>query len=396
MPEHEVLQESPDFSPVLGGPLFQLFRRTHLSGDALELASRRILVISLIAWLPLLVLAFFGGHALGGGVRIPFLGDIETHARFLVALPVLIAAELIVHGHIRSAVQQFLARRIVIGEQVPKFHAAVNSATRVRNSAVLELALIVLVYTVGLWTWRNGVAVEQASWFAMPDGKSLNLTYAGYWLAFVSVPLFQFILLRWYLRLLAWFWLLWRISKLDLRLTPTHPDRAGGLGFLGESVHAFAPILFAQGTLLAGLIASRIFYDGQSLVTFKVEAAIFVAVFVLFFLTPLTFFSGHLARARRKGLRDYGMLASRYVQEFDEKWISGNASATEGLLGSGDIQSLADLGNSVAVIREMRPVPFGIQAVAILVAATVAPLLPLTLTIFSAEEVLLKVIQILL
>jgi len=396
MPEDEVSQESPDFSMVLGGPLFQLFRRTHLSGDALELMGRRILIISLVAWLPLLVLALLGGQVLGGSVKIPFLGDIEMHVRFLIALPVLIAAELIVHSNIRPVIQQFAARRIIIAEEVPKFHAAVNSALRVRNSVVAELAVLVVVYTVGHWTWRNGVALEQASWYATPDRTSLNLTYAGYWLAFVSIPLFHFILLRWYLRLLTWFWLLWRISKLTLRLTPTHPDRAGGLGFLGDTVHAFAPILFAQGTLLAGLIASRIFYDGQALMTFKVEASILVVVFLLFFLVPFTFFSGQLTRAKRKGLREYGILASRYMQGFHEKWVQGGAPPTEELLGSGDIQSLADLGNSVAVVRQMRFVPFGMNTVIILVAATVAPILPLILTVFSAEEVLVKVIEILL
>jgi hypothetical protein len=396
MPEPEVLQESADFSPVLGGPLFQFFRRTHLSGDALELMSRRILVISLLAWLPLLVLALLGGHALGGSVKIPFLLDIETHIRFLIAIPVLIAAELVVHLRIRPVVQQFAARRLISAAQVPKFHAAINSATRVRNSAVVELVLLVLVYTAGNWFWRNGVALEQASWYATPDGTNLHLTYAGYWLAYVSVPVFQFILLRWYLRILTWFWLLWRVSKLDLQLTPTHPDRAGGLGFLGDSVYMYAPILFAQGALLAGVIASRIFYDGQALVTFKAEVALFVVVFVVLFLGPLTVFSGQLTRAKRKGLREYGVLASRYVREFDEKWLRGGAPGTEALLGSGDIQSLADLGNSIAVVREMRPVPFGMNAVIIMVAATVAPLLPLTLTIFSAEEVLVKVIQILL
>jgi len=119
-------------------------------------------------------------------------------------------------------------------------------------------------------------------------------------------------------------------------------------------------------------------------------------VFVLFFLSPLTVFSGQLTRAKRKGLREYGILASRYVQGFHEKWVQGGAPGSEELLGSGDIQSLADLGNSVAVVREMRFVPFGLNAVIVLVVAMVAPILPLVLTVFSAEEVLSKVIQILL
>ena len=259
------LQESPDFSLVLGGPLYQLFRRTHVSGDALELLHRRILFISLFAWLPLLLLSLIGGHALGGAIKVPFLRDIEAQVRFLVALPVLIAAELIVHLRVRPVVSRFVERNIVVSEDLPKFHAAIRSAERVRNSAPLEAALAILVWTVGQWLWRSQIAIGVATWYAMPQGAHLHLTPAGYWYAFVSIPIFQFILLRWYLRLLIWFWFLWRVSRLNLCLISTHPDRAGGLAFLGKSTYAFGPILFAQGVLLAGLIASRILYEGAEL-----------------------------------------------------------------------------------------------------------------------------------
>lgn len=130
--------------------------------------------------------------------------------------------------------------------------------------------------------------------------------------------------------------------------------------------------------------------------TFKAEVALFVVVFALFFLGPLTVFSGQLARVKRMGLREYGMLASHYVQEFDERWVQESAPGTEELLGSGDIQSLTDLEDRIVTVREMRPVPFGMNAVIVLVAASVAPLVPLTRTVSSAEAVLLKVIQILL
>ena len=98
-----VLQESPDFSLVLGGPVFQFFRRTHLSGTTLELLYRRALVITAVAWLPLAILSLASGRTFGSAVALPFLRDIETQARFLVALPILIAAELIVHIRLRLA-----------------------------------------------------------------------------------------------------------------------------------------------------------------------------------------------------------------------------------------------------------------------------------------------------
>jgi hypothetical protein len=359
------------------------------------LLHHRILFISLFAWLPLLLLSLIGGHALGGAIKIPFLHDIEAHTRFLVALPVLVAAELIVHLRIRPAVSRFVERNIVVPEEIPKFQAAIDYTTRLRNSIGLEVGILVLVYTVGHWIWRSQVAIGAATWHATPQETHLHLTLAGYWYAFVSVPLFQFILLRWYVRLLIWFRFLWQVSRLNLHLTPTHPDRAGGLGFLGKTAYAFGPILFAQGALLSGIIATQILFEGKSLLSFKVEIIGFVAFFVLFILGPLGMFTPSLLRAKRTGLGEYGMVASRYVQEFEGKWIRGGAPKGEELLGSGDIQSLADLGNSYAIVQEMRVVPFGIRDVTPLVVASVVPLLPLLLTVFSLEELVTQLIKIL-
>ena len=393
MNEPAMLQEAPDFSLVLGGPVFQLFRRAHLSGEAMELLKRRIIVITMIAWLPLLILSWLSEHALAG-VALPFLHDIETQTRFLIALPILIAAELIVHLRLRPVVQAFIKRRIVVAEEMPKFHAAVNSAKRWRDSIPMELALLIFVCTVGHWLWQSQIALGTSSWYATPESGHLHLTPAGYWNAFVSIPIFQFMLLRWYLRLLIWFRFLWQVSRLSLHLVPTHPDRAGGLSFLGKSSYAFGPILFAQGAMLAGLIASRVLYGGENLLSFKVEAVGLIGVFMLFILAPLTVFTPQLGRAKRRGLADYGLLASRYVEEFEKKWVLGSASPHDELLGAADIQSLADLGNSYAVIGEMRAVPFGLQDMTRLAAATAAPLVPLGLTIFSLEELVLRLIKI--
>ena len=390
-----VLQETPDFSLVLGGPIFQLFRRSHLAGDHLELLRRRIMAIVLVAWLPLLLLSMLGGHLLAGTVKLSFLQDIEGQVRFLVALPVLIAAELIVHSRIRPVVKAFLARRIVLQQDVPSFLAAIDSAARLRDSVPLELGLLVGVFTIGQWLWRSQIALGTSTWYAIPQGNHLQLTAAGYWYAFVSIPIFQFILLRWYLRFFIWFRFLHRVSRLNLHLVPTHPDRAGGLGFLGKSVYAFSPILFAQGALLSGLIASRVLYGGETLLSFKMEALAFIGFFLLFILGPLTMFTPQMARAKRKGLAEYGLLANRYVDGFEQKWVVGNAAEGDELLGTGDIQSLADLGNSYAAVKEMRAVPFGTEDMTRLAAATAAPLLPLGLTVFSPEELVMRILKIL-
>jgi hypothetical protein len=386
------LQEPPDFSLVLGGPLYQMLRRAHLTGPTLGLLRRQVALSVLVCWVPLAILSLAQAHFLGGA-KLSFFYDIETHVRFLVSLPTLILAEMLVHERIWPVINRFVERRVVIPEELPKFYAAINSAMRMRNSAIVEIALLIFVYTVGIWTWRHNNALEVASWYASPQGGQMHFSMAGYWFEFVSVPIFQFILLRWYIRILIWFCFLFRVSRLNLHLLPAHPDRVGGLGFLGKSSIVFAPLLFAQGALLSGQIASRIFFNGQSLLSFKMTILGFVVFLVVAVLAPMFSFTPQLARARREGFAEYGALASVYVREFDQKWLRSKVN-DEQLLGTGDIQSLADLGNSFAVVCEMRPVPFVTDDVIQLLVATVAPFIPLLLTIMPLDQLLERGIKI--
>jgi hypothetical protein len=183
MTEPNFLEEPHDFSLVLGGPILQLFRRSHLAGDGLELVHRRLLIITLVAWLPLLLLATLGSSA--GDVRLSFLHDIEVQVRFLIALPVLVAAELIVHSRIRPVVRRFVERRIVLPQDLPRFHRAIESAIRLRNSIPVEVGLLLVVCTFGLWLWYGRVALDVSTWYAMPGGR-WHLTPAGFWYVFVS------------------------------------------------------------------------------------------------------------------------------------------------------------------------------------------------------------------
>jgi len=194
----DLLLDPPDFSFVLGGPLFQLLHRTRLSDDALELLHRRIVVISLFAWLPLLVLSTLSGQLFGGSVAVPFLRDVEVHVKFLVAMPLLIAAELVVHRRMRFLVKQFLERQLIPENAMIRFNAAIASAFRLRNSVLAEVLLVAFVYIVGiLILWRHYTALNTATWYAIPSVEGSKLSFAGMWSGYVSLPIFQFLLFRW-------------------------------------------------------------------------------------------------------------------------------------------------------------------------------------------------------
>jgi hypothetical protein len=386
--------EPPDFSLVLGGPMFQFLVRSRLTTPALEFVKRRMVFISMFAWLPLLLLSLVNGKA-WGGVGLPFLYDIEMHVRFLAALPLLIFAELIVNQRMRLVVGQFMDRDIITEAVLPKFKEVIASAMRLRNSVAIELILLLLTFVVGhyFWSTLSGMAkigTGTGTWYATVTDGGTQLSPAGYWYTFVSRPLFQFILLRWYFRVFIWARFLWQSSRLGLNLIPTHPDRAAGLGFLGGISAAFAPLVMAHGAVLAGLAANRIFFAGAKLTDFRVELVGFLVFLLLLVLGPLLVFSPRLMHAKRTGLREYGILASRYVSEFDLKWVRGGATDDEPLVGSGDIQSLADLGNSFQVIRDIKPFPFGRDAVIQLIVFTILPGLPLVLTMISLDELVKK------
>ena len=385
-----------DFSLVLGGPLFQLARRTHLVGNALELLRRRVIVAVALTWLPLLVLSILAGRAWGAAVQVPFFKDIEVHVRLLVALPLLIIAELVVHQRMRPLVHRFLERDLVAESDRAKFVAAHESAMRLRNSVLVEVLLIAFVYAGVIFLWPHYGLLHVPTWSSLPGDGGARLTPAGWWLAYVSLPLFQFMLVRWYFRLFLWIRFLAQVSRCRLRLVPTHPDRAGGLGFLATIAFAFAPLLSAHGALVAGFIANRIFFQGATLVDFKIELIVVVLFLLILVEGPLLFFMPQLAAARRDGLREYGTLAQRYVREFDDKWIHGAAPAGEPLVGSADIQSLADLANSYEVVRSMNVVPFSRNTLVQLAAATLLPVAPLLLTMISLDELMKRLLQVVL
>ncbi len=78
-----------------------------------------------------------------------------------------------------------------------------------------------------------------------------------------------------------------------------------------------------------------------------------------------------------------------------QKAVGREKRGSEPLLGSSDIQSLADLGNGFQVVREMRIVPIKRDDLLRLVGATLAPIVPLALTMMSLEELLKKLFGVL-
>ncbi len=380
-----------------GGPLYQLLRRTRLSDDELHFTRRRVFVMAMIAWLPLLLLSVMEGHAWRSGDTLGFLQDFEVHARMLLAIPLFMLAEVWAHRQIPPVIRTFVHDGLVSDATRPSFEAAIDSALRLRNSVVAEVLLIAFVYAVGVAVvWRTQFALDVNTWYAVVDGESLRPTLAGRWFAWVSMPIFLFLFLRWCFRLFIWTRFLWQVARLDLDLEPTHPDGLAGLHFLVLSERAYRPVLLAMGSVLSGMMANRILYTGAALADFKLEIFATVVVLLLAVLGPLLVFMPNLRNVRRWAITEYGSLGQRYAREFRRKWVGGGQTTSEPLLGSGDIQSLADLHNAYEVVDKIPMFPFSWRNLTLPTLTVLLPVAPLLLTTFSVEELIDRLLHMLL
>jgi hypothetical protein len=384
------------FSLTKGGLFFKLLVRMRLMRPDLSPEYRRAFVIALFVWLPLLILSAFKGLALGGSVRIPFLFDFPVSIRLLLTLPLLILAEGVIDERTQMVLKHFIQSGLVRKNDHSGFESSVRQVLRMRNSLLAEgvIAGFVIFSAVFLRVEFSGTS---STWQFLVSSSGATRTLAGWWHVFVSIPMVHFLLFRWLWRYLIWCWFLWRTSRLDLHLVPTHPDMAGGLGFLSLAQMKYGIIIFALSSLLSSQIGQEILFGGASLPNYRMTIFGFIALILITFLGPLLVFSPKLFDTKRKGLLEYGALSNEYTQSFERKWIGREAPEGEALIGSADIQSLADLGNSFEIVRKMRPVPFDLMtAILPMVAAAAIPFLPLLLTVFPLEEIVKNVIGMLL
>jgi len=356
-------QRSPDLDITSGDPLHRIERRLGLKPGTPPRPGRMVALLLAVAILPLVVRVGAQGQ-IADLIRDPFF------IRLLIVLPLLELVSPSVSASVARALQEFETSRLVAPEDEPRFQAARMRALRMRDSRVALVVMVAIAF-------GSEVLAETArlpfigAWAR--DGE--HLTLAGSWYFFVSLALFHLIRLRWLWRILVWWRFLFGVSRIPLRLMPAHPDRAGGIGFLANVTMAFAPLIFGLSVGAGFELRARILVGGEKLAS---QVAPMVAISVLFLvcvLTPLLFFVPQLTRAMWRGRMDYDRLSSRYIRRFDNKWLSRDPPDTE-LLGSSDLQSLADLINSANAVRQMLPVPITIPAILSVALASGLAMLP--------------------
>jgi len=384
------LNEESKLEFQLGGPAYRLMQRIGLIRGEGPCLGRRMIAFLLITWVPLLILALIQGQALGPTPRESFLLDFAAYARFFLAVPLLFLSEIIVGPRLHAAGLHFVRADLVRPEDLPAVEAAILRAWR-RREALLPELLMLGVALVGAWqltmeTWIGGAS--DVTWRTQVTAAGITFTWAGLWYNFVAVPILQFFVFRWLWRLISWTLFLRDMARLNLDLVATHPDRAAGLGFLGGAHLSLAIFPFAFSCVLSANAAFQLYFDAVPISSFKLIFAVYLVAMLLLILGPLLIFTPLLAQTRRRGLREYGIFANNYNRAFHQRWVAGEPPADEPLLGSADIQSLADLGNSFGLIREMKIFPFSQQQILQIAIISSLPGLPLIFLVMPVGEIL--------
>jgi hypothetical protein len=375
------------FSLTEGGPTYRIERRLGLIRENSPRMLRTAMIAIAVTWVPLLALSAMQGNAAGHGVAIPFLRDFSVHTRFLLSVPLLLIAEPIVGRHWAHAARHFVTSGVVIDVDFKRFDAAVKDGLELRDSRTAELLMVVLACAIAAIALVS-TAVHVSTWYALRTNSGVSLTWSGWWFTLFCVPLFQFLLLRWLWRQCIWGQFLWRVSRLNLLLMPTHPDEAAGLAFVGGAQRYFGIVLLAYSFAVAGVAANRVIYDKIPLPQFAAPIAFYVICAVVIVLAPLVVFAPVLLKTKRQGLLQYATLGTEYTSSFHKKWIVSSRTPEESLLGTGDIQSLADLGNSFGFIERMNALPMKRRTPIHLALACLIPMAPLLLTVMPLKEVL--------
>jgi hypothetical protein len=374
-----------------GGPI-QRFTQRLADRLGLELTVRvRIIGFLVITWVPLLVFAVMEGRAVGASPKESLLEDFGTYARFFLAVPLLIVAELVVGPRLREAGLQFVHGGFIRPEDHAAFDHAIARAAKWRESVWAE-SIVLGAAVIGSWTltpetvYGEGLATWRLPTRAATAG--LGLSFTGLWYHLIAVPILQFFWYRWLWRLFVWEGFLWTVSRLNLNLVGTHADQAGGLQFLGTAHSSLGIFALALSSVLSAEVAFLVVFERVDLVTFKVPYVALLVIVELIFLGPLLMFIPILIRTRLAWLYEYSLLVDRYNRSFHEKWITGQAPAGEALLGSSDIQSLADLGNSFKYVQEMKALPFSLRVVIQLAIVTTLPCLPLVFLVMPIDKII--------
>lgn len=371
-----------------GGRVRRALERAGLVQDSRLRSGRVAVILAVVTWLPLLILAIVEGVAWGERVEVPLLEDFLPYGQFLVALPVLVWGESIVAQILGRTVAELRRSDLLAPEENRELDALLTRfVLRWKGRSMNALLMLLTFAATGLSFW--GVREWLSGGWQYVDER---LTLPGWWYLLIGMTVLRFLELRWLWRFLLWAWFLSRVARLKLQPRPTHPDRAGGLAYLGATQAGFGVLVFALGVQLSCLVADGFSYQGADLLAFSTYLIAFVLITMVVLLLPLLVFAPKLVQAREEGLVYLSGSGYEGANELESK-LRGRWTED---VSADEISGLADFGALYENARWTKPLPLEIRHVFAMVLSAVLPFLPLVFLVVPAQDVVRTLTSLLL
>ncbi len=371
---------------LLGGPLHRLGRRLGLVRQETNTFALG-LALGLLSWSILWALASIRGAS----DMLFSLSAIAVDVRLLVVIPLFFLCESSLDPRFRDFVRTIVRSEVVPSHALPALESEIARTIRWKDAWLPEAMCLLAAVLLSLFAAQLHLSGKTA---ALDPARTLSdVPLYGLWYWIVCLPLFRFLMFRWIWRIALWCRFLWRLSKLDLHLVPIHPDGAAGLGYLEVVQTHFTALVLAISIVVSASFAEEI-TSGKTVfeVIYPAFALTLIAELALIFLPPCVF-AFRLRACQEKGLSEFMVFAARYVNDFEKKWLNAAAVPAEPLLGTADLQSLADLSNSAGIVRTMRWVPVSTRLLIAVVIAALAPMLPLFLFKYPIAELVQRLVS---
>jgi hypothetical protein len=378
-----------------GGPPARLYTWLRLRKAGRKQLAREAAVAATVTWLPLLVLvAAVNDDAARPNALSSFVSDLATHARYLVALPILILAESVCARRLGTLGQNFRDCGLVPDAAGSRFETAVRSTRALQDAAVAEVGIVLVAYAISLALFFLMPLDLAPAWHRAPDGFDQQ-SPAAFWHALVSLPLLLVLLLAWIWRVVCWARFLWLMSRLGLNLIASHPDRAAGLRFTGHSLRVFTLPALAMSVIVSGSEANIVLSGAASLRSIALVALGQTAFVIVLFTAPLLAFLRTLLVSWQAGVLAYGALATRVGAQLERDWLKRGAAFPRDPLDTQAFSATADLYQVVSNVYEMRLLPVDLKSVVLLAGVALLPFLPVLLLAAPLDVILQRFAAIL-
>jgi len=370
------------------GPLPALQSRLGLNRDGADHSRRNACAVLLLTWGPLMVLnAIQQWLQHDAFVRI-FARDFGVIARFVVAAPLLVAAESWALPRLTKVTDRFLDSTLLESEEDRiQLRQQVTTTKTLSSSALPEIVIIIAAYALTAVLHQDWFLDDVPHWYGRRVGDHFESTLAGQWQAFVSLPVLFILILSWIWRQILWCRILRVISRLNLLLIAAHPDGAGGLTFMHGAVRGYWPVGFAFGAIVAGAVRNQL-HAGTSLYDARYVMIGLLVFVIVIFVSPFAVFTPNLLRLKEAFIFEYGELGHSLGEQFENKQVKKRREVTAEALEIQDFSAMTDLYSIVANTYRVSYFPVTFGAIRELSIVTMLPFIPVVLSVIPFDQVL--------